>query len=221
MTTTFMGHHRNHRSGGTLKRQSYQIFLNAFHGKLGEWCLYEYLSNTSIYFCTVPDMGVYTEGIWDSGDMRVTSIRDSLERIVAIKTTKAIGNLLLLETQDWTENGIYKPSLETQNQYIPNRFVLVRINPFLKDNDINIKSFINNKNFDELLSYILKECWKYDIPGFITNKDFQYLVQQKYIIPQKYKLGGQIPMDAENYYIASKYLRTIINKNERSKNDRR
>jgi hypothetical protein len=50
---------------------------------------------------------------------------------ISIKATKHFGQLLLLETKDWNNNGQYIPnlSLEKQSQY--DYFILVRTNYFL------------------------------------------------------------------------------------------
>lgn len=212
MTVDSEGFHRDHRSGGKMKRTPYHIFVNVFHGKLGEWCLYDYLSSLGDYHCSEPDMEVYPRGIWDNGDATVTNDNDDLVRIVAIKTTKRIGNLLLLETADWSAEGLYLPSSANGLGYVPNRFVLMRIDPFLSVYDKELESLVNKKDYNGLLSFVMDSHWRYDVPGFITDDDFKFLAKERYVIPQNSflnKKDASHRMDAENYYIASKWMRPM------------
>lgn len=64
------GHHRAHRTGGLMMRRAGEMFSNAFQGKLAEMCLHLFLTRRGVE-CTVPDFGVYGEGVWDGGDLKV------------------------------------------------------------------------------------------------------------------------------------------------------
>ena len=97
------GYHRVNRPDSSDNRSKGDIFINAFQGKLAEYAVKEYLKDQGI-ICTEPDVGVYGKGKWDSFDLECQG------NYIAIKSTKAKGNLLLLETNDWNENGDYTPN---------------------------------------------------------------------------------------------------------------
>ena len=201
------GHHRAHRSGGLEQRDSKQIFLDAFHGKIGEFGFYDYFTYLKDYECSKPDLNVYSIGKWDDGDLEVKDFQRKETKHVAIKTTKYYGNLLLLETKDWNENGIYIPSINKDDIYKPSRFVLMRIKPSL---DVKvIKPFINTNDYELVFDFIMEKDWFYDIPGFITNDDLQFLIKNDFILPQGSFLCGRTKMDAENYYVQSVDLRHL------------
>ena len=98
------GEHRDHRTGGTINRKKGQIFINTFQGKLSELGVYNTFSqsNKEAYNkLSKPDFDVYGLGEWDDSDIELNEIKFS------IKSTKFYGNLLLLETKDWSEKGEY------------------------------------------------------------------------------------------------------------------
>ena len=195
------GEHRDHRSGGNTKRKKGQIFINTFQGKLSELAIYNTFSQLNKDACdrlSKPDFDVYGLGEWDDSDISLDNIKFS------IKSTKFYGNLLLLETKDWNNNGEYIPNLNTDKNSKYDYFVLVRIKP---DGDkimsTNKLLYLNDIGKEQLYSLIKAEKWEYDIAGYITNEDLKLLISNNFIIPQKALLNGKIPMDAENYYIQS------------------
>ena len=204
--------HRHIRSGGTLNRGLSDIFADAFNGKLGEFGVYRYFESLENFTCTPPDVNIYPRHSWDNGDIYITSLDDGFNRHVAIKTTKDFGNLLLLETKDWSETGLYLPSESTERLFRPDRFLFVRIKPFLKGYEI--KKYIQTNNFDGLVYYIMDKQniggWHYDIVGYITLEDFIYLIKNNYVLKKGSFLNGKYTiMDADNYYIQSKDLREL------------
>ena len=88
--------HRECRSGGNKKRKNGEIFANTFQGKLAEFALYQIFEQNNINV-EYPDLEVYDRGVWDIYDLKVN------DNLIAVKSTKAYGNLLLLETKDWNE----------------------------------------------------------------------------------------------------------------------
>lgn len=195
------GEHRDHRTGGTLNRKKGQIFINTFQGKLSELAIYNefFKTNREAYSkLSEPDFEVYGLGAWDDSDISLEEIKFS------VKSTKFYGNLLLLETNDWNENAEYIPNLNTEKNAFYDYFILVRIKPdgekLMRDNRF---LYSNDINRDQLHSLIVSQKWEYDIPGYITNEDLKYAIQNSYILPQRAMLNGNIPMDAENYYVQS------------------
>ena len=199
------GEHRDHRTGGTMSRKKGQIFINTFQGKLSELGVYNafFQSNKEAYYkLSEPDFAVYGLGEWDDSDIELGKIKFS------IKSTKFYGNLLLLETKDWSEKGEYIPNLNIDKNCIYDYFVLVRIKPDgEKMMSANKLLYSNNIDKAELYSLIKSEKWEYDVSGYITNEDLKFLINNAFILPQNSLLNGKIPMDAENYYIQSGDMR--------------
>lgn len=199
------GEHRDHRTGGTMNRKKGQIFINTFQGKLSELGVYNtfFKINKETYNkLSKPDFEVYGLGEWDDSDIELNEIKFS------IKSTKYYGNLLLLETKDWSKQGEYIPNLNTDKNTIYDYFVLVRIKPdgekMMSAHKLLDSNIINK---EQLYTLIKSEKWEYDIPGYITNDDLTFIINNKFILPQKSLLNGRISMDAENYYIQSGDMR--------------
>lgn len=213
------GKHRDHRNGGNHKRKNGEIFINTFQGKLAEFGIYNEFY-TRDFQIPYPDLETYDLGTWDKYDFEVNNKK------IAVKSTKPFGQLLLLETKDWTKDGRYIPNIGTENDTY-NYFILVRIKATAinnKENEKNIekdKDTEKNKNInnaeslmkdnklfysdkvdkDQLKKLIFSFDWSYDIPGFITHKELVYAIENKFILPQGSTLGKSTIMDAENYYI--------------------
>lgn len=192
MTFGAEGEHRNHRSGGTHIRRQGEIFADTFQGKLAEFAIYNSLYKK--FDINIPDLDVWELGRWDSCDLMANGLK------ISIKSTKAFGQLLLLETKDWSEDGEYIPNIESGNS-LYDIFILVRMNPFCES--ILKRKFVYYKDScdkEELRQEILKEKWEYDVPGFITISELKDIIKSKQIIKKGELLNGKTVMDAENYY---------------------
>lgn len=191
MTFGGNGEHRNHRSGGSLRRSGGEIFANAFQGKLGECAIYEQLQQE--VNISEPDFSTYGLGEWDSVDFSIDEYK------LSVKSTKSFGNLLLLETDDWDVDGRYVPN----NQAYDFTF-LVRLRPYCED-ILRRERMLYTDSVDrsKLINLVLGQRWEYDIPGFITLEDLQYVIRNNFILPKNSLLNGKISMDADNYYIQS------------------
>lgn len=195
------GEHRSHRSGGSYQRKNGEIFANTFQGKIAECaaCNLFYKIDPSVY----PDFSVCPLGEWDTVDLKVKG------KEIAVKSTKHFGQLLLLETKDWDENGRYIPNTEKEtNTY--DFLVLIRLNPSCED-VLKKQQLLYSEHTDrETLHRIISEQkWSYNYAGFITRNDLIYIIKNKYILPQRALLNGNTPMDAENYYVQAIDLRNI------------
>ena len=102
MTFGSKGQHRAYRSGGRHRRKNGEIFANTFQGKLCEFAVYQTLNET--HDINEPDLEVYELGKWDKYDFKIDDL------ITSIKSTKYFGQLLLLETKDWTLDAKYIPN---------------------------------------------------------------------------------------------------------------
>ncbi len=199
------GEHRDHRTGGSMRRKKGQIFINTFQGKLSELGVYNdfFKNNQEAYHkLSKPDFEIYGLGEWDDSDIIFDEVKFS------IKSTKFYGNLLLLETKDWNQEGEYLPNKNSHKNSIYDYFVLVRIKP---DGErlmsANRFLYSNELNREALYNMISQENWAYDIPGYITHEDLKYLIHHDFRLPKSSLLNGKIPMDAENYYLQSGDLR--------------
>ena len=174
-----------------MRRQG-EIFADTFQGKLAEFAVYNCLYKD--FDINVPDLEVWDLGKWDSCDLIANGAK------IAIKSTKAFGQLLLLETKDWDINGSYIPNSETQEgEY--DIFILVRMKPFCADILKEHKLYYSDTaDYDSLKSAVCSEKWEYDIPGFITRDDLKDIIKDKQIIAQGAFLNGKMRMDAENFY---------------------
>lgn len=189
------GHHRLTRSGGQYSRKNGEKFCNTFQGKLAEVVLYNHFKVNSIE-CNEPDFGVYSEGIWDDSDLEIQNKK------INIKSASSQSNLLLLETKDWTQDGIYIPNLTNRLTHRYDYFILVRINPDAKKIFRNQRLMFSNEISKTVIEeLIFSSTWTYDIAGYCNNEDFKKAISNKNILPQNSFLNKYTKMDAENYYI--------------------
>jgi len=193
MTFGLNGEHRAYRSGGQFSRRNGEIFANAFQGKLSEFAFFEMCRQSSLDL-QMPDVATYMLGDWDSYDFTYKNKK------IAIKSTKHYGQLLLLETKDWNNEGAYIPNLEKTTS-VYDYFVLVRSKPSV-DNVLKSKRLLYSDELDKeiLWSIIKEENWLFDLPGYITIDELRYLINERFILPQNSTLNENTQMDAENYY---------------------
>lgn len=197
--------HRECRSGGNKKRKNGEIFANTFQGKLAEFALYQIFEQNNINV-EYPDLEVYDRGVWDIYDLKVN------DNLIAVKSTKAYGNLLLLETKDWNEFGEYIPNKNNREYCKFDYLILVRVNPSI---DSILKSkrllFYNSCNRDYLEKLLKEQHWEFDIPGFICNDSLVNIIKNNNVIPKSALLGKNTKMDAENYYIETGEMNNNLN----------
>ena len=198
------GEHRDHRSGGTYKRKLGEIFANTFQGKLSEFAIYNTLYKEFPQM-RMPDLDTWDLGKWDDTDFEINKY------FLSVKSTKAFGNLLLLETKDWNENGEYIPNLAIDGAHsLYDFFILVRISPYCEDILKQHKMLFSNEvDKENLKDILINQKWTYDIPGFVSHKDIREVITNKHIIKQGEMLNGKTRMDAENYYIQTGDMRKI------------
>ena len=191
MTFSDKGEHRDHRSGGFHKRKKGEIFANTFQGKLAECAVYNQLFGK--VEISEPDFETYGLGRWDSADFLINGHK------VSIKSTKAFGNLLLLETRDWDSEGRYLPNNEAYDFTF-----LVRMKPYCEDVLRQARMLYSDfVDLNELRNIICSKNWEYDIPGFVALEELQHIIRNQFIIPQGAMLNGKTRIDAENYYVQS------------------
>lgn len=191
-----------------ITRKNGEIFANTFQGKLAECAVYNELHNKTDI--TMPDFDTYELGKWDTVDLKINGYE------VSVKSTKAFGNLLLLETKDWNENGVYLPNRAPYDYTL-----LVRMNPYCEDILKRARLlYSDTADISVLNNIICGESWKYDFAGFISLDELQYIIRNRLILPQGAMLNRRTKMDAENYYVQagdmheiSEFLEAINAKN--------
>ena len=128
---------------------------------------------------------------------------------VSVKSTRNYSNLLLLEENDFNQNGEYIPNSNiTPSVY--DYIILVRLNFNFRDVQ-NLKYLLKN-NYESkysLMSLVREYKICYDIPGFITISDFRKIIKEKFLIPKGSILNGKTKIDANNYYIQAGDIRPI------------
>lgn len=203
MSFAAQGEHRANRSGGQKIRRNGEIFCDAFNGKLGEFAIHQYFINQNIYL-PEPDLEVYGRGRWDDTDFSYNG------SFLSVKTTKHIGNLLLLESDDWDKNGYYIPNYKTTSGGRYDAIILVRVNSdivkLFKNNKKYYNDVITRSEIDEMLNNFT--C-SFDIPGYADMATLQQVITDNQIIEQGSYLGKYTRMDATNYYIQSGNLTPI------------
>jgi len=176
---------------------------------MAEFALYRYLEKNNI-IVDKPDLDEYGLGKWDLFDLECQG------KHFSVKSTKAYGELLLLETKDWNEDGRYIPNIRTSND-IYDYTVLVRFSPdgealmkqydllYQKEEDISY-----DKIRKSLIEVIYQKNWIYDFPGFIYHSELVDAIKERRIIPKNAMLNGKRKMDAENYYFQTGNLHPML-----------
>ena len=199
------GHHRDTRSGGNHPRKNGEKFADTFQGKLAEFAFWQELKKNSIE-THEPDVKKEPKGKWDTADFEFNNFK------IAVKSTKSFGQLLLLETADWDNEGLYIPNKESGHEKY-DFIVLIRVKPHISDLLKQHRLLYSNQtNKDFLKKIVLNNKFEYDIPGFITQLDLQAMIAHGYVIPKGTylnRIDENNKMDAENYYIQSGNLRNI------------
>ena len=189
------GHHRNHRTGGTLERGAAEKFCNTFQGKLAEICLLRAFSAAGLE-CAEPNFDIYGEGIWDDTDLVVAG------KTVSVKSAAYFSNLLLLECADYDDSGNNMQNLVAGGTHTYDNYVLVRISPDIKSIFKRERMmWLDNISREDVMRVINSEDWKYDVGGCINHRMLVDMIRCKYIIPKDALLNGSTRMDAANYYV--------------------
>lgn len=188
------GHHRSHRSGGLLYRNTVEQLANTFQGKLAEFIVFEELTKNG-FNPEYPDLEVYGKGTWDTVDVVCNNYS------INIKSCAFYSNLLLLEKADWNSKGEYIPNLNLSKKATYDFFVLVRLSPDIKRLLYQSNLQISPTYQTQLVKLLSELNYTYDFGGVCSNKTLKHIVNHEYILPQNALLNGHLKMDACNYYI--------------------
>ncbi|WP_270181114.1 hypothetical protein [Alkalihalobacillus sp. CinArs1] len=196
------GYHRRERSGGSKSREDFDVFCDTFLGKLGEYGAYQYLKdNIKDIKLSLPDNTIEGKGKWDSYDL--TFEHEKKTRNIGVKTTKHFGQLLMLETEDWDEEGKYIPNKEKEaDEYTG--FFFVRVSYDLIRN-LQGRYFYQEKNISpESFASVLSDAhYNFDI-HYIPMEYIKSAIKNEMIVLKDNYLNNLAKaneLDANNYYI--------------------
>lgn len=222
MTFGEQGEHRINRENSLDNRNIKQIFLDAFEGKLAEFCFHDsYIKFNDEKNISPVDTECWKKNKWDKYDF--TTTKNGKTNYIGIKSSKDKAALLLLETSSWIEGGAYKYGENKQPcKYDAIVFVRIKYNFYQKD-DLPLFNLLNSMSSlflskeddieykrkieiysQDLEKKLLSKKWFYDIPGYITNKKLCFIIDNKKIIHKGYyfnKKDNDHIIKAENYYI--------------------
>lgn len=200
MTFGSKGEHRHTRSGGSKTRDQFEILANTFQGKLSEFAIANVLYKHKDFI--QPDLSTHSLGIWEDADFKLG------HDLIAVKSTKFYGNLILLESKDWDSEGKYLASVGELRSY--SHIILVRVMPDIEKVLEEVVEVVKGSpTLTQLKKFVLAKDWSYDLPGYITNSDLIYVMQQGFTIPKGAFLNHSVKMDAENIYVQAGDLRPI------------
>lgn len=194
-----------------ISRTNDDIFADVFQGKLAECAMCNYLALYKKDQTPEVDFSLHKLGVWDFVDVVANGKK------ISVKSTKNYGNLLLLETRGWNNEGCYKPNQNPSNpsEGIYDFTVLIRVAPSC---EYIMKKYRSNYSIPQTKENLKAEFlsdeqkWCYDCPGFITQEDLIYIIKEKYIIGKNSILAGarrNTKIDAENYYVQAGDMRPI------------
>lgn len=193
--------HREYRTGGEKSRNKNEVFINTLQGKLSEIFVKNVFNEEGITSENI-DMGVYSRGEWDAVDLIVNTQMNNTKN-VTIKSTKDIGNLMLLEKNDWNESAEYKHN-GINNKY--DYFILVRVKceleKKLKAKRMFYSAVLEVNELKKIYSQLKKmNEIQFDIPGFLYKSNIQKVILNRQLIEKGKTLNGKTVMDADNYYV--------------------
>lgn len=182
------GHHKSQSFGGkSHNRNSSEIFINTFQGKLAELAVYNQLSNLGLHPDKLPEFDVWGKGKWEDCDFTLNNetVRCS------VKSTKFFGNLLLLEKEKYNEKGEF---LETEDlKPRPYDFTFLARVAGVKNPDP--KTYLNSNDIEV------------EVTGFLSHEKFLQVIAEKQFINKGTIVGT--PLIVDNYYIFAKDLADI------------
>lgn len=182
------GHHKSQSFGGKFhNRNSSEIFINTFQGKLAELAVYNQLSNLGLRPDKLPEFTIWGKGKWEDCDFTLNNetVRCS------VKSTKFFGNLLLLEKDKYNEKGQFLETEDLKPRHYDFTF-LVRV-AGVKDPDP--KTYLKSTDIDV------------EVTGFLSHEKFLHVIAEKQFINKGTIMGT--PLIVDNYYIFAKDLAEI------------
>lgn len=215
MTYGAKGEHRSTRTGGKISRRNLHKFADVIIGKLGEQAFYNlFEKRPNVKELSPIDFECYGLTQWDDTDFVLCDMNQNSYQI-AVKSTKHIGNLLLLEEKDWivqNNKAIYIPNQNSENKGIFDYIFFARIKSEISE--LIKKDCYENYNDTELKKFFFENISNMqistEVTGYISNQDLVHIIENHYILPQGSLFGSlQQGMDASNYYVQSGCLRPI------------
>ena len=176
------GEHNPNSHGGEHERDADEIFQNAFQGKVAEFAFYNLFKNR--VQMNPPDLNRWEKGVWEDADFELH--HEGTHYLISLKSTKSIGNLLLLEKHRYNKQGEYIEGTQKDSPVKHDYIFLARV----KGIDSKFSNSYNEKKLHTI---------KAEISGYISNSTFKKnIAKNKYI--KKGTLIGNKPMMVDNYW---------------------
>lgn len=190
------GYHRSNSTGSDVKRKPSEIFASVFQGKLAECALQEYLTAVGVKVSDV-DFTVGGKGTWDSYDLL------SFENAIQVKSSKDYMQMLLLNKNDYDEEGKYIYS-NNEEYAAPDYFVFSRVRPninwIVKKSDLPLRQLVSKQDVEKLVY----PCnWSVDLTGFINHDEFK-----DYVIKDEQYVNKNDTVDSLNLFDDYYYTQT-------------
>lgn len=157
-------------------RTEWEIFKNALQWKLAEvWFYNFYIAKWKEI--PYPDFWVWERWVWEDCDMIIN------DKKISIKSTKHFWNLLLLESNRYSSDGLYLEPAKWTEPIKHDLIYLVRV------------KWVDSYNPAE---YKLENI-EVEITGYIKHNEFLEIIRTDQKIKQWVKLW--IPLIVDNYYV--------------------
>lgn len=201
MSISGEGYQKSARESGAEERENIGKFYDIFYGKLGEFACYQYLTEQGIEI-DKPDLIVMGKDKWDEFDFSYN------DKIIGVKNTGYYGNLLLLETKDWSDNAEYQHGMGAK-KIIYDDFLFSRITPYEGKKKRPDIATLNHEDIDQLMDKVKNKNYSFDI-HYVPIILVKEAIRRNMIIKSGGFLGSLATLiDVDNYYIQSGDMKNI------------
>ena len=227
----FAGWHRDHRTGGTIKRSDREKIVDVMSGKIAESVVCEALREIGVEVSD-PDRSVFGKGKWDDGDLTAVS-KFGKELRISVKVTKSFGQMLFLEKDDWGPYGNYLPgtdekrvgtlvrkATDERGRFIAGRLTtdekaemglcdrtyVVRIaSEFYDALNEAVRIATEDSGFDaeKFIEAVrpVRNKCFCEVSGYLFQAELSRVIQEGHMIEKGERFGERTVMDASNYYV--------------------
>lgn len=201
MTFGGKGEHRHDSFTGKsgYERKNGEIFVDTFQGKLSEFATYKYCVERKIK-CQEVDLTIGELNYWDNIDMIIGG------KNISIKSTKGYSKFLLLECDNYDEEGNYKHPFNKKIKV--DSFLLCRVQSATKsyvESKLKEQTMLYSDNVDKtkLFHLLCNEKWEVELSGFLTKSDFKNnVIGSNHIMKKGFFMGNSSEkMKVDNYYV--------------------
>ena len=197
-TMAYGGHHREFRSGGTIRRNPQKVFFDVALGKFGEKAVATYLETRQSGRCSDLDLKVMGRGAWDDFDFIWTSNKNNKDYHISVKSAKHFSQYLLLEREAYIHhNGPVWESLEKEGFTFLSLVNIENVKKICEGMDLSDPGVID----DIMKKYPVVTV---TIAGFMKNESVKEHLAFQEQTSEYLKKGAEFKktkMDADNYFL--------------------